>query len=105
MFWLTVASTAWWVVVLPFVTRGWMPVLIAGIGGPLLARSCYSIAVQNYRSFADLLRSSIDLFRFELLKTFKVPLPQDIEAERLLWDQLKRRLSYGEDVLICYYQE
>jgi hypothetical protein len=105
MFWLTVASTAFWMLVLPLVARGWLPLLGAAVVGPFLARSWYLIAVQNYRSFADLLRSSIDLFRFELLKTFKISLPLDVEAERLIWDQLKRRLSYGEEVLICYNRE
>jgi hypothetical protein len=105
MWWLTVISTVLWIVLLPFVAKGWLPLLGAAIAGPLLAYIWYIVALQNYRSFGDLLRSSIDLFRFELLKTFKISLPSDVEAERQICDQLKRKLSYGEEVLIGYKHE
>jgi hypothetical protein len=105
MWWLTVISTGFWIVLLPFIATGWLPLLAAATAGPLLAYIWYTVALQNYRSFGDLLRSSIDLFRFDLLKTLKISLPSDVEAERLIWDQLKRKLSYGEEVLIGYKHE
>jgi hypothetical protein len=102
LFWLTSISTAWWLVALPFLSHTWLPLIGVWIFGPLLARAWYLIAVQNYRSFADLLRSSLDLFRFDLLADLKVPLPPDGETEQKLWNRLNRKMSYGEEVFIAY---
>jgi hypothetical protein len=102
MFWLTAVSTVLWCILLPLLIHTYLPFLAVATFGPLITRFWYFIAVQNYRSFADMLRSSIDLFRFELLKSFKISLPSDVESERLVWDKLKRKLSFGEDVLLSY---
>ena len=74
MFWLTAASWVIWVVALPFVSHTWLPLICAWVAGPLLVRVWYLIALQNYRPFADLLRSAVDLFRFKLLVEFRIPL-------------------------------
>ncbi len=102
MFWLTAASWAIWVVALPFLSHTWLPLISVAVAGPLLVRVWYMIAVQNYRSFADLLRSAVDLFRFALLAEFKIPLPTDVTAERAIWGSLNRKLAYGEEVFISY---
>jgi len=101
-FWLTIASTVLWLVVLPFVSHTWLPFAAVWLVGPALARLWYLIAVQNYRSFADLLRSSVDLFRFDLLKELKISPPPDSESERRLWGDLNRKIGYGDDIFICY---
>lgn len=102
MFWLTAVSTVLWCIALPFLVRTYLPFLAVATLGPLLIRFWYFIAVQNYRSFAEILRSSIDLFRFALLKSFKISPPSDVESERLVWDNLRRKLSFGEEVLLSY---
>jgi hypothetical protein len=101
-FWLTVASTALWLVALPLVCHTWLAFAAVWLAGPALARLWYLIAVQNYRSFADLLRSSVDLFRFDLLNELKIAPPPDSESERRLWDDLNRKIGYGDDKFICY---
>jgi hypothetical protein len=103
LFWLTVGSTVLWLFVLPFVSRTWLPLIGVWAVGPVLARIWYLLAIQNYRSFADLVRSSLDLFRFEVLTQLKIPLPPDSDAEPRLWDNLNRRFGYNEEnVLIAY---
>jgi hypothetical protein len=104
LFWLTGVSTVGWLVVLPLLSRTWLPLIAVWAIGPLLMRMWYLVALQNYRSFADLLRSSLDLFRFELLKELRVALPDDSEAERALWDRLNRRLGYGEPTAFVAYK-
>jgi hypothetical protein len=104
LFWLTAVSTAVWVLVLPVLSRTWLPLIAVWAIGPVLMRTWYLVGVQNYRSFADLLRSSLDLFRFELLKELKVALPDDAEAEGALWDRLNRRIGYGEPTAFISYK-
>lgn len=104
LFWLTSISTASWLFVLPLVSATWLPLIAVWALGPLLMRIWYLVALQNYRSFADLLRSSLDLFRFDLLKELKVALPDDAEAERVLWDKLNRRIGYDEPTTFISYK-
>jgi hypothetical protein len=104
LFWLTVLSTAVWLVLLPFLSRTWLPLFSVWLFGPLIAITWYRMAVQNYRSFAELLRSCIDLFRFELLTDLKIPLPQDSHVEQQTWDRLNHWISYGEEGVIVGYK-
>jgi hypothetical protein len=53
--------------------------------GPVAAYFWYRIAVAQYRTLNDLLRSSIDLFRFDLLATLGYPKPDAVLQERELW--------------------
>jgi len=101
-FWLTVASTVIWFVLLPFLAHSVYPFIAVAVLGPVLARVWYLVAVQNYRSFADLMRSSVDLFRVSLIEALNIPTPADSAAERELWDKLNHRYCYGEDILISY---
>lgn len=105
LFWLTTISTGGWILLLPLLSRTWLPVIAVWAIGPVLMRIWYLVALQNYRSFADLLRSSLDLFRFELLKELKVALPDNAETERALWDRLNRRISYGEPTAFISYKQ
>ena len=102
LFWLTLVSTALWLALLPFLSRTWLPLISVWMFGPLIAIMWYRMAVQNYRSFAGLLRSCIDLFRFELLTDLKIPLPQDSQVEQQTWDRLNHWISYGEKALVGY---
>jgi hypothetical protein len=102
MFWLTVATWVIWGAALPFLSHTWLPFLFTWVAGPVLIRMWYLLAVQNYRSFADLLRSAVDLFRLALLTEFKIPLPADIAAEKEIWDSLNRKFCYGENIFFTY---
>jgi len=58
--------------------------------GPMLAWVWYRAAVVHYRAFADVLRTSIDLFRFDLLSELHLPLPSGVLEERELWNMVDR---------------
>jgi hypothetical protein len=94
--WYSILFTLTWVGVLPFLGEGrnlfpWIAVL-----GPLISYAWYSVALQNYRAFADVLCATVDLFRLDLLKVLHVPLPVNAEQELLLWESIEQRLVYGE---------
>jgi hypothetical protein len=56
--------------------------------GPVAAYFWYRIAVAQYRTLNDLLRSSIDLFRFDLLTLLGYPKPAGVLEERELWGKI-----------------
>jgi hypothetical protein len=69
-----------------YVTSGPAKVFLGvALLGPLVAYVWYGAAVAQYRTFADVLRSSVDLFRFDLLATLHYPQPDGVKEERQLW--------------------
>jgi hypothetical protein len=71
--------------------------LIASIGtGIALVLLLYLVSLQNYRAFADVLRSCIDFYRFGILDSMHIALPSSIEEEHELWGKLAQLTGYGE---------
>ena len=70
--------------------------------GPVVALSFYWTACRSYVNFADLLRTSVDLFRFSLLKSLDLPLPQTISEEKRLWLSLGNAMGYVQEIPITY---
>jgi hypothetical protein len=100
--WLTLSWSLIWTVVLGVwgysVFWFWMIAVL----GPTAAYFWYRAGTEHYRSFADVLTTSLDLFRLELLEALHIPIPADVEDERNTWDTLHRLTSYGEDVNLRY---
>ncbi len=68
------------------VSRGPALVFLAvALLGPLAFFLWYRVAGAQYRTVADLLRSSVDLFRFDLLNALHYPLPGSVQEECDLW--------------------
>jgi hypothetical protein len=70
-----------------FLTAGpvWL-FLAVTLGGPVLAWVWYRVALVHYRTFADVLRTSVDLFRLDLLAQLHYPRPDGVKEERELWE-------------------
>lgn len=96
IFWLTVCITAVWSVTLLYLRRSLAAFLIVAVLGPVLSVLWYRIALQNYRAFADILRSSIDLYRFQLLDNLHVGKPCGTDQERRTWADLNQIIGYGQ---------
>jgi hypothetical protein len=94
MFWLTTCFCVLWTLTLPFAGHSYGQFLLVVILVPWIAAGFYGLGVQNYRAFADLLRSSVDMFRMQLLKELHIPLPDRAEEERVLWTQLGNHVGY-----------
>jgi hypothetical protein len=95
-FWLLLASAIVWFGVFAISGSSVTLFLLAAIGLPLAAAVAYAFAVVSYRSFTDVVRSSVDLYRLDLLKTLHLPLPRSADAERAQWEDVSRALAYGE---------
>jgi len=66
--------------------------LSCAAGALLLSRSSYLAAVTAAAVFGDLVRSSYDLFRGDLLGKLGWPMPPTLAAERKLWTALGEQL-------------
>jgi hypothetical protein len=72
--------------------------------GPVLAYVWYRVAVVQYSTLADLMRSATDLFRLDLLARLQYQRPASVDQERELWHTIDamhelyeiRELPYAE---------
>lgn len=55
----------------------------------------YNVSLPAARQYGNLFRSAFDLFRFDLLSQLRLPLPDDENADTLLWDQVSGFLALG----------
>ncbi|HET7436908.1 MAG TPA: hypothetical protein VFN10_19525 [Thermoanaerobaculia bacterium] len=102
LFWLTgVTWVAWWFV-LAFIVRSSATFLLVALAGPLVSWALYRLVVASYRSFTDLLRASVDLYRFEVLKGLHLPLPEGPSSERRTWETVALHNAYGEELTLPY---
>ncbi len=81
-----------------FATAGALiPFVVVALAGPLAVRMLYSVALESYQAFSEMVRASIDLYRFDLLKALHIRLPADAGAERTIWQALSRGESLAEE--------
>jgi hypothetical protein len=99
---LTAIWSMLWMVITSLVSAGYLPFLLAAVPGPLVAYVWYRVAVAHYQTFADVLRTCLDLFRFDLLKDLHIGLPGDLPEEQALWEMLHRIHSYYEPQSLHY---
>jgi hypothetical protein len=103
--WLATTSTAFWLVWMTMKSYYIERFILVAIMGPTVMYAAYGLAVNAYRSFADVMRSLIDFYRFELLVALHIGLPDGIRAERQLWDTLNLLSTYGDrDLPSVHYQ-
>jgi len=76
--------------------------VLSSLVSPVIAYTWYRAAVAQYQTFADVLRTSLDLFRFNLLTDLHIALPDDLPEEQALWDTLHRVHSYYEPQPLHY---
>ncbi len=84
---LAVLFAVGWQIGLGILTSRWDLFLIASLSW-LIALFGYSGVLQAARSYGELIKSSFDLYRWELLKALHLKMPDSYENERKLWDQV-----------------
>jgi hypothetical protein len=96
--WLCAIFTSFWTVALLrlFPDSTEFEFRAVGLAGALLTFVFYEMACVSYRVFADVMRSSVDLFRFKMLESFHIQLPYGSIEERDLWVRLGDKVGYGE---------
>jgi hypothetical protein len=99
---LTGAFTLWWLGILLLVGIELAPFLMVGIAGPLIVRVWYALALESYLAFGEAMRSAVDLHRLDLLHALHQGRPRTSAGEQRAWEALRRRLDYGEPVVLHY---
>jgi hypothetical protein len=94
--WLSLLSTALWVVLFGAVEPSRLGFRLAALIGPPVAYLWYRAAAEQYRSFADIVMTALDTFRFALLDEMKLARPNDVEDERHMWENIDKLTTYGE---------
>ncbi len=53
----------------------------------------YLLAVRAYRALGEVLRSAIDIFRFELMEKLHLKKPKNSEDEKAIWEKLSDHMK------------
>jgi hypothetical protein len=102
--WLTIITFAVWFILLALNGFSLVMFLVVSFIGPVIAYVLYMLVGTNYLAFADLVRSGVDLYRFDLLTSLHVRLPQSLDEEKELWQKIQRIASFGEPDQHLSYQ-
>jgi len=102
--WLCASSSVLWMTTLLISGSSAILFAAAAIGGPLASYFLYFLATKNYSVFAELVRTGVDLFRFQLLQALHIALPNGIRDERATWAALQKVSTFGSEVVDLSYQ-
>ncbi len=87
-------TLAWQILSIPPGIISWqLGIPLVGFG---LAYIFYFAAVEAARAFGSTLRTSFDLFRFELLEDLHLELPTTLKDEKQLWRRVNDIFVYGD---------
>lgn len=104
--WLATLTWIGWTIALAAFRTSLVAWILVALGGPFVSRFFYELAVTNYMAFGDIMRTSVDLYRFTVLRAMHVPIPRSIREERLIWGTLQKLTIIGqEDVELTYAQD
>lgn len=70
--------------------------LLTGVITLIIAWFFYTASLLNVNKYGNLIRSSYDLFRFNLLEKLHLKLPVNIEEEKLVWEKITEFVTIGE---------
>jgi hypothetical protein len=76
--------------------------LLLAVAGPLSIWVFTHVVGQNYRAFAEAVRSAVDLYRFGLLEALHLRLPVDSSDEKELWTHLMETTAGATDKVLPY---
>ena len=102
LFWLSCAFGLVWTPASAWSGFSIWLLLFAAIGAPLAAWISYELAVQSYRSYADLLRTTVDLYHFKLMESLHFGLPASSNDEREIWKEVGQWLDQGDYLDVPY---
>jgi hypothetical protein len=102
LFWLILATSVIWSAALTTFSISLPLFLLASIGGWIACYSLYNVTASAHAAFAEVVRSIVDMYRFDLLKALNIQRPEGPIAEKVLWEKVRRRLEFGEEADIRY---
>jgi len=101
LWWMVAASACVWAAVLTFL-RSWGLLFMIAAAAPVVCVVTYRLALNAYLALADLMKSGVDLFRFDLLRALHLALPRGTNEEQRLWEEIDLLSGFGEDRGVRY---
>lgn len=80
----------------PSVDHPGLVYLLTGFVTLAIAWFFYNASLMNVSKYGNLIRSAYDLFRFNLLKKLRLPLPTDNRSEKETWKKVSDLVTIGE---------
>lgn len=99
MVWTSAVFTVAWSFILALTSTSVPLYASTAIGGAVATVMFYRTAVRKLRTFSDVIRSAIDLHRFDLLKALHIPLPTGAAEEPACWT------AVAEGAVAVYHHE
>jgi hypothetical protein len=103
--WLCAASTLAWLILLPVYSRSALLFAVIGLVGGLVSRLLYLAAVESYAAFSEAVRTSVDLYRLDLLEALGLQRPRSLHEERAVWDALQSAFVFGQESVNFSYRD
>ncbi len=104
--WMSALTWLAWTIALIFLKTSLSAWLLVTIAGPFLTYFFYRLAATSYASFGDIMRTSVDLYRFSVLRAMHIPIPAGIAQERRTWEVLQKLTVFGqENVELSYAKD
>jgi hypothetical protein len=88
--------TGLWATVLLTQRMGWLAFALVTTLGPIVATAFYRMTVWNAYGFFASVRSAVELFRFDVLKSLHIGLPWNTKNERAIWSEVTGLEELGE---------
>jgi hypothetical protein len=95
--WLSLTTAAIWSAIFFVVVPSRLGFVATALAGPFIAYLWYRAAAEQYRSFADVAMTMLDMFRFDLLRAMQLRLPSDVEDERYTWEMFDKLVTFGRE--------
>jgi hypothetical protein len=94
--WLTIVFWIVWAILLPLYSKAYLLFGLLMAIAPVLAWVWYRLACESYMTFADLMRTSVDLYRFDLIDSLNLERPRDLHDENILWGRIAQSIGFGD---------
>jgi hypothetical protein len=101
-FWLSLTLSVEWACIFAFGGE-WKGALASALAGPFICWAWwYGAAVEQYRVLQDLIMSSLNAFRLQVLTDLRLGLPIDLTEERDLWRLVDQAIGNGDPLPLRY---
>lgn len=91
-----------WLLLYGLIGSSWIIFFTGAIAAAIVAIVARQLVELTYQSFAETVRTTVELFRFDLLKAMHIPLPPDSDAEKETWKWLAQSVQVGNQVKVTY---
>jgi hypothetical protein len=101
-YWVSLGLAIEWAMIFTWYGE-WRGAIASALFGPLICwMFWYGAAVEQYRVLQDLIVSTLNALRFQVLSDFRYGLPADLPEERELWRAIDFAISNGELLNLRY---